>query len=291
MIKKPVRFNQPTMRVASKSGSTPRSGNPYTQRKEYQQMRKIVLVITAVMALACAASAQEDNYFGPGAGNDTLTGSYNTGIGEGAVELNTSGWYNTANGFLALSSNTSATWNTANGAYALYNNTSGEYNTANGANALYSNRSGYENTANGYQALNDNTTGNTNIALGYGAGYNLTTGDNNIDIGNEGVADEAGTIRIGTDGTHTNTFIAGINGVTVSGGSVVVVNSDGQLGTASAGSAVPQSAYLTLPTGTAAPAGYTLLGTTTMKYKYQVEVKGKSKTKTATVDADLYQKD
>ncbi|MGO9244315.1 MAG: hypothetical protein ACLPT4_06765 [Verrucomicrobiia bacterium] len=271
-------------------------------------MKTTVLVITAVMALAYAASAQVDNEFGLGAGNGTLTGSYNTGIGDGALELITSGWYNTANGFLALSSITYATWNTANGAYALYNNTSGKYNTANGANALYSNTngnyntangyqalndntSGYANTANGYQALYDNTTGNTNIALGYGAGFNLTTGDNNIDIGNMGGTNDDAVIRIGTQGVHTNTFIAGISGVSVSGGAVVVVDSHGQLGTASAGSAVPQSAYLTLPTGTAAPAGYTLLGTTTMKYKYQVEAKGKTVTKSATIDADLYQKD
>ena len=42
------------------------------------------------------------------------------------------------------------------------------------------------------------------------AGGNLTTGNNNIDIGNGGVAGESGQIRIGTNGTHTNTFVAGI---------------------------------------------------------------------------------
>ena len=56
---------------------------------------------------------------------------------------------------------------------------------------------------------------NNNIALGSHAGINLTTGNNNIDIGNEGVAGESNTIRIGTQGTQTNTFIAGISGVTV----------------------------------------------------------------------------
>jgi hypothetical protein len=76
-----------------------------------------------------------------------------------------------------------------------------------------------------------NTTGKQNIALGPNAGYKLTTGDNNIDIGNEGVAGEANTIRIGKAGTHTDTFIAGISGATVAG-NVVVCDSNGHLGTA-----------------------------------------------------------
>ena len=51
-----------------------------------------------------------------------------------------------------------------------------------------------------------------NIALGRFAGLNLTTGNNNIDIGNFGVAAEDNTIRIGTQGAQTATFIAGISG-------------------------------------------------------------------------------
>ena len=46
---------------------------------------------------------------------------------------------------------------------------------------------------------------------------NLTTGSNNIDIGNAGVAGEANKIRIGRQGTHNGTFIAGISGVGRSG--------------------------------------------------------------------------
>jgi trimeric autotransporter adhesin len=68
--------------------------------------------------------------------------------------------------------------------------------------------------------------------LGYNAGANLTTGDNNIDIGNDGVAGEANTIRIGTKGTQKATFIAGIRGATVGGGATVVVNPAGKLGVA-----------------------------------------------------------
>jgi hypothetical protein len=67
--------------------------------------------------------------------------------------------------------------------------------------------------------------------LGFTAGLNLTTGSNNIDIGNVGVAGEANKIRIGTVGTQTATFIAGIHGATVTG-TAVVVSSGGQLGVA-----------------------------------------------------------
>jgi predicted ribosome quality control (RQC) complex YloA/Tae2 family protein len=61
-------------------------------------------------------------------------------------------------------------------------------------------------------------------ALGEGAGENLTTGDNNIDIGNSGVSGESNTIRIGTQGTQTATYIAGISGVPLDSGVAVVVD-------------------------------------------------------------------
>ena len=113
----------------------------------------------------------------------------------------------------------------------LTRNTTGSYNTATGYQALFGNSTGTNNTANGTNALLNNTTGNENIALGNLAGQNLTTGDNNIDIGNQGVAAEANTIRIGTQGTQTNTFIAGITGAAVIG-VPVKVNAAGQVGTA-----------------------------------------------------------
>src|SRR5262249_13842183 len=65
------------------------------------------------------------------------------------------------------------------------------------------------------------------------AGNNLTTGSNNIDIGNSGGAGESRTIRIGTNGNQTATFIAGIYGANFRFGIPVFVNSGGQLGTVS----------------------------------------------------------
>jgi Chaperone of endosialidase len=68
--------------------------------------------------------------------------------------------------------------------------------------------------------------------LGYNAGSNLTAGANDIHIGNAGVATESGTTRIGTQGTQTRSFVAGIYGVN-EGGTIlpVYINSNGQLGT------------------------------------------------------------
>ena len=48
-----------------------------------------------------------------------------------------------------------------------------------------------------------------NIAIGYGAGNRSITGSNNVYIGNAGVRDEEGTIRIGTEGVHNRIYLAG----------------------------------------------------------------------------------
>jgi hypothetical protein len=79
------------------------------------------------------------------------------------------------------------------------------------------------------QALRTNTTGTNNISLGYQAGYNLTTGNNNIDIGNIGLAGDTNSIRIGKQGTQTQTYIGGISGAPVTG-AAVMVNASGRLG-------------------------------------------------------------
>ena len=181
---------------------------------------------------------------------NNTTGSNNTATGVQALAANTTGFSNTATGLNALLSNTTGSENTATGLGALAANTTGSDNTATGLNTLLSdttggantgdgqgalnaNTTGSFNTATGHQALFNNTIGSGNIALGDGAGFNLTTGDNNIDIGQNvtGVAGEANTIRIGTQGTQTGTFIAGIAGAAING-RPVMINGNGRLGTA-----------------------------------------------------------
>jgi trimeric autotransporter adhesin len=161
-----------------------------------------------------------------------VTGNSNTGTGFAALggnaQVDGTGNENTANGFNALTSNTDGNDNTAVGKDALFNNTTGDANVAVGWLAMLNNTEGTNNTAVGAGALGQNIS-NGNIALGTNAGANLTTGQFNIDIGNQGVADEGNTIRIG-DANQTATFIAGISGTAVVG-DAVVVDANGQLGT------------------------------------------------------------
>ena len=111
-------------------------------------------------------------------------------------------------------------------------NTNGA-NTAVGAFALGSTITGGANTAVGYGAL-FTATGGANIALGDLAGVDVTTGSGNIIIGNRGLADDAGTIRIGR-AAQTKCYIAGIRDVTTGVGDAipVVIDSASQLGTVS----------------------------------------------------------
>jgi hypothetical protein len=160
------------------------------------------------------------------------TGNYNTALGSNSLNSNTSGSNNTATGYQALYSNTSAGNNTATGHQAMYKNATGAQNAASGAFALFANTSGLLNTAVGFSALYSNTVGNYNIAIGENAGYSLTTGSENIDIGNAGKAGDNHAIKIGTQGTQTSAYIAGIYGTSMTG-SAVVINSSGQLGVTS----------------------------------------------------------
>jgi hypothetical protein len=158
-----------------------------------------------------------------------VTGSNNTATGSGALFKNQAGSLNTADGLNALLSNTTGASSTAVGATALFNSTSGQNNTALGAAAAYANLTGSNNLALGAGALSSNTTGGNNVALGYYAGSQIVGGYRNIDIGNVGTGADAGTIRIGTSGLQTSTYVAGISGAHVTG-SAVYISSTGQLG-------------------------------------------------------------
>lgn len=164
------------------------------------------------------------NFFaGSSAGNLTMSGGHNTGVGYLALDSDTSGYqnaalgwealynnldgcFNTASGYSALLDNTGGSFNTANGYSVLFKNTSGNGNTANGYSAAYDNTNGNYNTASGYYALYSNASGSNNIALGYLAGF-LITGSSNIDIGNQGLPADNSIIRIGT--SQTATYLAG----------------------------------------------------------------------------------
>jgi hypothetical protein len=193
-------------------------------------------------------TADDNTATGAGALFHNTLGTDNTGIGTFALFDNTEGYSNTATGVEALGSNLGGYENTADGVNALVGNTYGVRNTATGVEALFRNVLGNFNTANGFQALHSsaegsyntaigggalfNTTGGANIGVGFNAGGNLTTGNLNIDIGNTGLAAESNTIRIGTQGIQTATYVGGIFGATLTDGVPVLVGTDGHLGTA-----------------------------------------------------------
>lgn len=133
-------------------------------------------------------------FAGNSAGNFTMTGSDNVGIGR----------------------------------QALINNTTANENTAIGHSAMESNSTGANNTGIGRGALLGNTIGSDNIALGRFAGSQLNTGSNNIAIANSGAAGASNTIWLGTEGTHTKTILAGNVGIGTTGspGAKLDVNGD-----------------------------------------------------------------
>ena len=157
------------------------------------------------------------------------SGAFNTALGAHALENNTNGSSNTASGVRALANNNGGA-NTATGTDSLGANTLGNANTAIGAGSLLQNSTGENNTALGVNALASNNTGSDNIVIGFNAGLSIR-GSNNIEIGNRGRVGDSKTIRIGTTGTHTSTYVAGISGVSVPQGVGVVIDTKGQLGT------------------------------------------------------------
>ncbi|MBA3832252.1 MAG: tail fiber domain-containing protein [Chthoniobacterales bacterium] len=206
-------------------------------------------------SVAVGASALFNNTLGDGetavgylALYSNTTGNANVAVGGGALYSNTIGFSNIGIGSDALVFNTTGNYNTAVGDSALGFSTTGSYNTGFGAKTIAFNSTGHDNTAVGYGALNMNTTGIDNVAvgsfaagflttgsnntvLGFSAGSVLKTGSNNIEIGHVGgSASEANTIRIGTPGTQTATYVAGIRGLALGGLQPVGVNAAGQLG-------------------------------------------------------------
>jgi len=206
--------------------------------------------------------------FGAGLGaQQNGTGANNTAVGAAALTNNAGGSFNTAVGNLALQNNGNGSANTAVGYNVLPNNSTGSGNSGLGGFALQSNTSGTNNMGVGNSALSNNTTGSNNTAvgalvlggvtatdlntgigyrslfgasgtnntaIGSNAGFNLAGGSNNIDIGNTGATNDSGVIRIGTNGTHTTHFTAGISGVTtgLNNAVPVLIDTNGQLGTA-----------------------------------------------------------
>lgn len=181
-------------------------------------------------ALSAANPGQGNTAVGSGALSNN-TSFYNTGIGANALYSNIDGLHNTAVGNSALATNHTGDGNAVLGKDAMYGNTQGDHNVAIGRDAMRVNTTGGYNVAIGVAALSQNN-GSNNIAIGasaaYLAGFNTAPSINNsIYIGYNGSPTFSDTIKIGA--FQTQTFIAGIAGVNVTG-TAVQVDGNGQLG-------------------------------------------------------------
>jgi hypothetical protein len=181
-------------------------------------------------------SGQACVFVGVGAGNYT-GGNTNTAVGYNALPaiISDTGAANVAIGGYALQNCTTGSYNVGIGLSTLFSCITGINNTAVGATALAT-CTGNNNTALGDQALEFIASGNNNIGIGQGAGSGYNSAEsNNIVIGNAGLGgvNESNVIRIGT--SQTANYQAGIYGAASStlGNSVVSIDSNGTLNTAS----------------------------------------------------------
>jgi hypothetical protein len=208
------------------------------------------------------ASSGNDNdvFVGLGTGNPTLTPFADTGFGNYALALDPGPMSHTAVGYGALqfsvANEVAAEAGSAAAGYAALGLTStGNYNTGFGSFAGNQAGTGFVNYAVGYHALLQATNGygevaignyalgnlqtdptnsnymSHNVAIGYGAGENLVDQRGTVFIGTSGVNDWFLT-RIGAQGVHTSTFVAGVRGAPIGTSSqLLLVDPTGQLGT------------------------------------------------------------
>jgi hypothetical protein len=208
--------------------------------KNQTKMWMTILPVLACFALlpAQAISPAPDGCYpnfttaeGCGALNSLTTGAANTALGWRSLFSTTDGTFNTGVGAGALVLNNGSA-NTAVGAVALLLNATGNFNTAVGAAALLDNTSSFDNTAIGFQALTQ-TTGGANTAVGRGALDQNITGNFNTAIGKDAGASATGSGNVyighlvaGVAGENNHTYIRNIKDTSVSGGGADFVTID-----------------------------------------------------------------
>lgn len=191
---------------------------PAVARSDHTHGRALDSVSVGFGALSAAATGAANSAVGHMALANLTTGARNSTVGTGAMFSASTGSNNSALGFQSLNSLAGGNNNVAVGYRSLLSSTSYEANTAIGT-----------------QALVNLTTGGFNTAIGFQAGINLVSGANNLYLGNEGLANEGATIRIGSGLLHNRIFLGATRGFTtgVNNAVPVVIDSLGQLGTIS----------------------------------------------------------
>jgi uncharacterized coiled-coil protein SlyX len=212
--------------------------NPLIQLKKVSALFVVAFACLALLPTTQAVSPAPDGCYpnfitaeGCGALNSLTTGAANTALGWRSLFSTTDGTFNTGVGAGALVLNNGSS-NTAVGAAALLLNAAGNFNTAVGAAALLDNTSSFDNTAIGFQALTQ-TTGGANTAVGRGALDQNITGNFNTAIGKDagGLATGSGNVYIGhliagVAGENNHTYIRNIKDTSVNGGGADIVTID-----------------------------------------------------------------
>lgn len=184
-----------------------------------------------------------NTFVGENAGRYIGDATYNTGIGESALQNNYWGDNNIAVGYRALYQTSGishdpgmANYNIGIGNRSLYGNAQGSYNIAIGYTALYNKTSdddniaighesqytassggknvsignyshraggGSDNTALGYGSLYS-TTGSYNTSLGFQSGYSNTSGSFNVFLGFQAGYSETGSNKLYIDSSNTS---------------------------------------------------------------------------------------
>lgn len=177
-----------------------------------------------------------NTFMGVLAGNFTLTGLGNVGIGTNALTATTSGGANTAVGFNALAAATTGGANTAVGFSALDSLLTGLGNTALGRDALENVTAASSNTAVGDQA-GKFVTGASNTLIGGNAGQGLTSGIQNVLIGRSSaqtLVTGSNNIVIGRAADVNNA--ARINAIVIGTGSTSTTDNEIRIGFGTAAS-------------------------------------------------------
>jgi hypothetical protein len=172
-----------------------------TQKGGTGTLRDLRIFSGGQTVMARVPNVSGDNWFEDGAGNFTLSGYSNLGMGSSVLASVTSGFENVAIGSVnvstaksALQSLTSGSDNFALGAGALGRIVTTAYNTAIGAGALRSlgnTTDGNYNLViggNAFAALGDANVGGAatcdrNVGIGSSAGFNISLGRDNVFVG------------------------------------------------------------------------------------------------------------
>ncbi len=213
----------------------------YTNHAANQAGSSVKFTNSGTVSTFGVTDAGDNILIGRVAGNLTLTGLANTGLGAGVFTSLTTGSNGVALGYASQGAMTSGVQNCSIGRESLNQCQIGNGNCAFGFESLKLTTSATgSNSAFGWRSLNQLVGGSTNLALGMSTGTNYTGSESdNILMQNAGTLGESNTTRIGTQGSGTGQvnrcFVSGIVGVTVSNTQMVTIDSTtGQLGVSAA---------------------------------------------------------